>query len=169
MPECLEPIAWTCGAHHAVDVHAHGKANGAPQPAPPCSQQAPGQPSTSNPTEASQGHAGPLAQHETGPVLMALAHRSRPHLGVQFHPESVSTRYGVALLANFRDIALKHLGVQAPVRWVVAADVACDNRCWHPARVRLENLRSSALLPTCCTPNALLPCIKHSTILCMCS
>src|SRR4051794_33683918 len=37
-------------------------------------------------------------------VIMALEHRTRPLFGVQFHPESVSTRHGRALLANFRDV-----------------------------------------------------------------
>ena len=37
-------------------------------------------------------------------VIMALEHRERPLFGVQFHPESVSTRHGRALLENFRDL-----------------------------------------------------------------
>ncbi len=37
-------------------------------------------------------------------VLMGLRDRSRPHYGVQFHPESVCTEHGRALLANFRDL-----------------------------------------------------------------
>jgi para-aminobenzoate synthetase len=42
----------------------------------------------------------PLAHADDG-VLMALAHASHPHFGVQFHPESVETQYGEQLIRNF--------------------------------------------------------------------
>jgi anthranilate synthase component 2 len=38
-------------------------------------------------------------------VLMGLRHREKPLYGVQFHPESVLTLAGKALLANFLDLA----------------------------------------------------------------
>jgi para-aminobenzoate synthetase len=45
-------------------------------------------------------------------VLMGLRHRSRPLWGVQFHPESVLTEHGELLMANFRDLTLRHHGVR---------------------------------------------------------
>jgi anthranilate synthase component II len=40
-----------------------------------------------------------------GGVIMALRHREWPTMGVQFHPESVLTEHGHALLENFLRIA----------------------------------------------------------------
>ncbi len=44
------------------------------------------------------------ARSDSG-VIMGLAHRTRPVHGVQFHPESIRTESGHALLKNFLDIA----------------------------------------------------------------
>ena len=40
-------------------------------------------------------------------VVMGIRHRSRPSFGIQFHPESVLTLAGKALLANFLSIAAR--------------------------------------------------------------
>lgn len=37
--------------------------------------------------------------------IMAIAHRTLPICGVQFHPESIMSEYGHSLLANFLGIA----------------------------------------------------------------
>lgn len=50
-----------------------------------------------------------------GSVLMALAHRERPHFGVQFHPESIATRYGAQLVANFAALTARHLALPPPL------------------------------------------------------
>jgi anthranilate synthase component 2 len=46
-------------------------------------------------------------------LIMGLQHRSRPHFGLQFHPESYLTRYGMHLLARFLQIA----GVELTQAW----------------------------------------------------
>jgi anthranilate synthase component 2 len=42
---------------------------------------------------------------EPGQEIMALRHRRHPLYGVQFHPESIATRSGKTLLANFLGLA----------------------------------------------------------------
>ncbi len=44
------------------------------------------------------------ARSQSG-VIMGLQHRSRPIHGVQFHPESIASEHGHALLKNFLEIA----------------------------------------------------------------
>ncbi|WP_428375474.1 anthranilate synthase component II [Lichenicoccus sp.] len=46
----------------------------------------------------------PTAWTEDG-VLMGLRHRDLPLFGVQFHPESIASQHGHAILANFLAIA----------------------------------------------------------------
>ncbi len=46
----------------------------------------------------------PTAWTEDG-LIMALRHRALPMFGVQFHPESIASEHGHAILANFLRIA----------------------------------------------------------------
>ncbi|KAM6542692.1 hypothetical protein CsatB_007139 [Cannabis sativa] len=45
-----------------------------------------------------------LSDRVGGKVLMGIRHSTRPHYGLQFHPESVATCYGRQIFKNFREI-----------------------------------------------------------------
>jgi anthranilate synthase/aminodeoxychorismate synthase-like glutamine amidotransferase len=65
--------------------------------------------------EFDQDYAGPLrvtARSEEGEA-MALAHAEHPTYGVQFHPESILTEGGHALLRNFLSLAERRIACSA--------------------------------------------------------
>jgi anthranilate synthase component 2 len=53
-----------------------------------------------DPLEVSATTAGP-----DGPVVMGVRHRTLPLEGVQFHPESILSEHGLAMITNFLDRA----------------------------------------------------------------
>lgn len=102
LPSELEAIAWSTGQHHPV-VPQHGEQQ---------QQQQQQHCLTASTAAVRQQHPDECqpqlcVQEE---LIMAVRHRQRPHYGVQFHPESIATCYGIQLLLNFRDIACKHSG-----------------------------------------------------------
>lgn len=46
-------------------------------------------------------------------LIMGLAHKELPIAGVQFHPESIASEHGHALLRNFLSLADRHSGAKA--------------------------------------------------------
>jgi para-aminobenzoate synthetase len=47
-------------------------------------------------------------------VVMGIEHRRRPMWGVQFHPESIATEHGLALVENFYTLARHHRPTRSP-------------------------------------------------------
>jgi anthranilate synthase/aminodeoxychorismate synthase-like glutamine amidotransferase len=46
----------------------------------------------------------PLAFSETDQALMAFSHKHYPSIGIQFHPESVLTEYGMQIISNWNQL-----------------------------------------------------------------
>ena len=93
LPPCLEPLAWTAGGHHALQLAGAARGGAAAG------------------VETRPGGAAGGRR-----VLMALRHASLPQFGVQFHPESIGTTYGAVLLQNFWALAAAFHGLAAPPR-----------------------------------------------------
>jgi para-aminobenzoate synthetase len=73
-------------------------------------------------------------------VVMGIEHRHRPMWGVQFHPESISTEHGHALIENFYALARHHKPSRAPgLRKLVTRSQL------KPVRPAESNARSSGM------------------------
>jgi para-aminobenzoate synthetase len=54
------------------------------------------------------GPEGSICAWSDDGVVMGVEHTRRPIWGVQFHPESISTEYGLKIAQNFFDLAAQH-------------------------------------------------------------
>lgn len=109
------PTLGVCLGHQAIAVAFGGKVDLAPEPrhgkVSPITHDGQGVfRDISNPFEATRYHSlaavalpdelQAVAHSEDG-VVQGIRHRSLPITGVQFHPESIMTTEGMALLENF--------------------------------------------------------------------
>uniref|UniRef100_A0ACD5ZBN8 Uncharacterized protein n=1 Tax=Avena sativa TaxID=4498 RepID=A0ACD5ZBN8_AVESA len=84
-------------------------------------------------------------------IIMGIKHSSRPHYGVQFHPESVATHYGRQIFQNFKTITAE-FGSQSSLfqeRKVNSAD-QCNyipKGSLHTERLELCDSVGSRILP----------------------
>ncbi|XBI14186.1 hypothetical protein VPH35_140808 [Triticum aestivum] len=69
--------------------------------------------SITHPSEVTNNREVPITIHNPGKpdgykIIMGIKHSSRPHYGVQFHPESIATRYGRHIFQNFKRITTEY-------------------------------------------------------------
>ncbi|KAE9451054.1 hypothetical protein C3L33_17056, partial [Rhododendron williamsianum] len=103
LPKELIPIAWTTSTK-AFPFHGTQKSNGVSH-----AYQSPvydkiSVDSSSRKSKSGSSRPSCDSDMQRGEVLMGIMHSTRPHYGLQFHPESVATCYGRQIFKNFREI-----------------------------------------------------------------
>ena len=78
-------------------------------------------------------------------VIMALEHRTLPLFGVQFHPESISSEHGRALITNFLQRVSAHAGVEWMPSRIVEAEHFARSICRPPASTPWANRRLAVM------------------------
>jgi para-aminobenzoate synthetase len=78
-------------------------------------------------------------------ILMGVAHRTRPQWGLQFHPESISTEHGRAMLSRFRELTVEHAGRRdgGSVRFDQAAAPPSTTSMGQPLEMKVRRLDKS--------------------------
>lgn len=71
--------------------------------------------------------------------IMAIAHRHRPVVGVQFHPEAVLTEHGYAMLANFLRMAGVSASSKLPAGEVMQEEDGGEEVDWPLPGARVAN------------------------------
>ncbi|XP_038690757.1 aminodeoxychorismate synthase, chloroplastic [Tripterygium wilfordii] len=67
-------------------------------------------------------------------VLMGVKHSTRPHYGVQFHPESVATSYGRQILKNFKEVTADYWS-----RW--RSSLFSKRDAYHAAHMQVPHVK----------------------------
>ncbi|ERN12463.1 aminodeoxychorismate synthase, chloroplastic isoform X1 [Amborella trichopoda] len=102
LPMELIPIAWTSTGTHPFLESEKSDPLG-------ISESKKGDPPSISPENNGRHQYFKVSEKVQGKkVLMGVMHSTRPHYGVQFHPESVATSYGKKLLENFRNITIDY-------------------------------------------------------------
>lgn len=100
-----QPTVSTNGAQEVANSSPQSQQQGemglAPSPRTPVSFE-----TKSGPANSIGRNEAPDVAVSGDSVLMGISHRSLPHHGVQFHPESIATAYGERLLRNFYEMTV---------------------------------------------------------------
>lgn len=112
LPKELIPIAWTSTVE-TLPFHGVGRSNSLFHASKEVEDSFGGMSELSYDSKDVQG----------GKVLMGVMHSSRPHYGLQFHPESVATCHGRQLFKNFRKITMDY--------WLRSTSTSINERRVH--------------------------------------
>jgi para-aminobenzoate synthetase len=93
-------------------------------------------------------------------VVMALRHRNLPRWGVQFHPESIASRYGLELIRNFAELTRRRRATSTPAGPSAAGAP-------EPAGTPAADLRLiSAVVPTAADTEAIFGALYEDSANC---
>ncbi|XP_028782215.1 LOW QUALITY PROTEIN: aminodeoxychorismate synthase, chloroplastic-like, partial [Neltuma alba] len=101
LPQELIPIAWTDSAGTLLRSKESNNTNPSEAPTKGSMFADSVSAEVENRSSNLSSHYGPTKGTR---VLMGIKHSTRPHYGLQFHPESIATSHGTQIFKNFREI-----------------------------------------------------------------
>ncbi|XP_073006000.1 probable aminodeoxychorismate synthase, chloroplastic isoform X1 [Typha latifolia] len=106
LPKDLIPIAWTTSLH-SLSFHGKEQADVLTDAFWGSSKQFPKMAHSESNINGISTIDNIADLHSTN-ILMGVMHCTRPHYGVQFHPESIATSHGRQIFENFKKITIDH-------------------------------------------------------------